>query len=61
MASAARQAGKSAEKYIGRNAIDVGETVAIDGGKKLVEKAATKISTPKSQVANVMVPQEEIY
>ena len=41
-------------------AIDVGETVAIDAGKKLVEKAATKISTSKSQVANVMVPPEEI-
>ena len=40
--------------------IDVGKTVAIDAGKKLVEKAAKKLSTPKSQVANVMIPSEEI-
>ena len=38
----------------------MGKTVAIDAGKKLVEKAAKRISTPKSQVANVMVPPEEI-
>ena len=36
------------------------ETVAIDSGKKLVEKNGIKLSTPKSQVANVMVPPEEI-
>ena len=41
-------------------AIDVGKTVAIDAGKKLVEKAAKRLSTPNSQVANVMVPPEEI-
>ena len=41
-------------------AIDVGKTVAIDCDKKLVEKAAKRLSTPKSQVANVMVPPEEI-
>ena len=41
-------------------AIDVSKTVAIDGGKKLIEKAAKKLSTPKSQVANIMVPPEEI-
>ena len=35
-------------------------TMAIDAGKKLVEKAATKLSSPKSQVANAMVPPEEI-
>ena len=40
--------------------IDVGKTVAIDAGKKLVEKAATKLFAPKSQVANVMVPPEKI-
>ena len=34
--------------------------VAIDTGKKLVEKAAKKLFAPKSQVANVMVPPEEI-
>ena len=34
-------------------AIDVGKIVAIDTGKKLVEKAAKRLSAPKSQVANV--------
>ena len=32
----------------------------IDADNKLVEKAAKQLPTPKSQVANVMVPQEEI-
>ena len=41
-------------------AIDVGKTVAIDAGKKLVEKAAKRLTTPKPQVANVIVPPEEI-
>ena len=41
-------------------AIDVGKIVAIDASKKLVEKAVKKLSKPKSQVANVMVPPEEI-
>ena len=41
-------------------AIDVGKTVAIEAGKKLVEKAAKKLSASKSQVANVMVPPDEI-
>ena len=41
-------------------AIDVGKTDAIDADKKLVEKAAKKLSATKSQVANVMVPPEEI-
>ena len=36
------------------------KTVAIDAGKKLVEKAVEKLSIPKSQVANVMVPPKEI-
>ena len=40
-------------------AINVGKTVPIDAGKKLVEEAAKTFSTPKSQVANVMVPAEE--
>ena len=40
-------------------AIDVGKTVAIYAGKKLVEKAAKRLSAPKSQVANVIVPPEE--
>ena len=38
-------------------AIDVGITVAIDAGKKLVEKAAKRSTIPKSQVANAVVPQ----
>ena len=41
-------------------AIDVGKTVAIDAGKKLVEKAAKRLSTQKSQLANIMVPPEDI-
>ena len=28
--------------------------------KKLVEKAAKKLTTPKPQIANVLVPPEEI-
>ena len=59
-AATALQAGKTAAKDIRRKAIDVGETVAIDAGKKLVQKAAKKLTTPKSQMANVMVPPEEI-
>ena len=41
-------------------AIDESKTVAIDAGKKVVGMAAQKLYTPKSQVANVMVPSEEI-
>ena len=51
---------KTTAKDIGMKAVDVGKTVAIDPGKKLVEKAAKKVSTPKSQVANAIVPPEEI-
>ena len=40
--------------------IDVSKTVAIYAAKKLVEKAAKKLSTRKSEVANVMVAPEEI-
>ena len=60
LASTAHQVGKTAPKDIGMKAIHVGKTVAIDAGKKLVEKAAKKLITRKSQVANVMVPSEEI-
>ena len=60
LASAALQAGKTPAKDSGMKAIDVGRNVANDAGKKLVEKAAKRLSTPKSQVANVMVPPEEI-
>ena len=41
-------------------AIHVGKTVAIDAGKKLLEKAAKRLTTPKPQMANVIVPSEEI-
>ena len=41
-------------------AIYVGKTVAIDAGKKLVEKAAKRLTTPKPQVVIVIVPPEEI-
>ena len=41
-------------------AIDVGKTVVIDAGKKLVEKAAKRLTTSKPQMANVIVPPEEI-
>ena len=60
LASAALQAGKATAKDIAMKAIDVGKTVAIDAGKKLVEKAAKRLSAPKSQVANVIVSPEEI-
>ena len=42
LASTALQAEKTAAKNNGMKAIDVGKTVAIDAGKKLVEKAAKK-------------------
>ena len=60
LASEALQAGKIAAKDIGMKATDVRKTDEIDAGKKLVEKAAKKLSALKSQVANVMVPPEEI-
>ena len=54
LASTALQEGKTAAKDIGMKATDVGKTVA---GKKLGEKVAKRLTTPKSQVANVVVPQ----
>ena len=60
LASTALQVGKTAAKDIRMKAFDVGKTVAIDDGKKLFEKAAKKLSSPKSQVVNVMVPPEDI-
>ena len=60
LASTALKAGKTAAKDIGMKAIDMDKTIAIDAGKILVEKAAKRLTTPKSQVANVMVPLEEI-
>ena len=60
LASGALLAGKTAAKDIGKKAVDVGKTVTIDAGKKLVEKAAKKLSTSKLQVANTMIPPDEI-
>ena len=60
LASAALQAGKTEAKDIGMKAIDVGKTVAIDAGTRLVEKAAKRLSTSKSLVANVMIPPKEM-
>ena len=60
LASAALPAEKTAAKDIGMKAVDMGKTVAIDADTKLVEKASKRLSAPKSQVANVMVPHEEI-
>ena len=48
LASADLQAGKTAANDIGMKEIDVGKTVTIDPGKKFVEKAAKKLSSPKS-------------
>ena len=53
LASTAPQAGKTASNDIGMKAIDVGKTDAIDAGKKLVEKIAKRLTTRKSQVANL--------
>ena len=60
LASTALQGGKTASKDIRMKAIDVGKTAAIDAGKKLVENATKKLTTPKPQIANVLVPPEEI-
>ena len=60
LASTALLAGKTAAKDIGVKAIDLDKTVAIDADKKLVEKAAKKLTTPKPQIANVLVLPEEI-
>ena len=60
LALAALQAAKTAARDNRMKAIDVGKIVAIDAGMKLVEKAAKNLSTPKSQVVNVVVPPEEI-
>ena len=41
-------------------AVGEGKTITIDPGKKLVKKAAKTLSSPKSKVANVMVPPKEM-
>ena len=38
----------------------MGKTVSIDAGKKFVEKAAKRLTTPKPHVANAIVLPEEI-
>ena len=60
LATAALKAGQTAVKDNGMKAVDFGKTVAIDAGKKFVEKAAKRLTTSKPQVANVIVPPEEI-
>ena len=60
LASTALQALKTAAKDIGMKAFNVGKIAAIDAVKKLVEKAGKWLSAPKSQVANVLFPPEEI-
>ena len=57
--ASALQEGKTAAKFIGIKTIDMGKTVAIDAGKKLVERGLKKC-TLMSQVANVLIPPEEI-
>ena len=65
LALTALQVEQSAAKDIGMIAIYVGKTVAIDAGNKLIEKAAKKLLTPKSQeiitkYANVTVQPEQM-
>ena len=57
LALTALQARKTAAIDIGMKTIYEGKTVAIDAGKKLFGKAANRLTTPKSQVVNVVVPQ----
>ncbi len=50
--NAARQIASTAldvGKEVGKKAVDVGKNVAIDTGKKLIEKGVTKVLTPNSQ------------
>ena len=51
---------KNCGKRYRNDAVHVNKTVAIDAGKKSVEKVAKRLFTLKSQMANVMVPPEEI-
>ena len=61
LASAALQAGKTAaKKNIGMKPINVGKTVAVYAGKKLVEKDAKRLTTLKPHVANIIVLPEKI-
>src|SRR6218665_859069 len=46
IASTALSEGKDAAKKICKKALDVGKTVAIDAGKRLIDKAADKIMKP---------------
>ena len=47
MASTAFSVGKDAARQIGKHALDVSKTAAIDAGKRLVDKAAVKMFPPK--------------
>ena len=60
LASIALEAGQTAVRDIRMKAIDVGKRVAIDPGKKLVEKAAKNLSTQKSQVAVLWFHQKKL-
>ena len=58
LASAALQAGKLQQMILEWKLFMCDETFAIDAGKKVVEISDKKLSTPRSQVANVMVSPE---
>ena len=47
MASTALSVGKYATREIGKHALDTGKTAAINAGKRLVDKVADKLFTPK--------------
>ena len=59
LVSAALQAGETAARDNGTKVIDVGKTVAINACKKVFENVAKRLSTLKSQVADVMIPPKE--
>ena len=60
IASAALQEDKTAAKDIEMKAIDVGETVAIDAGKKLDEKAAKKYPHPHHKCLMLWFHQKKL-
>ena len=60
LASAAHQAEQTIVKDIGMKAIDVGKTISVWCWYEIRWNAAKRLSTSKSQAANVMVPPEEI-
>ena len=58
IASTAVRAGKDAAKEICKIALNVGKTVAIDAGKRLIDKAAAKIMKPTAPTTVLHVTQE---